>query len=210
MDETPEELEQIRREAGRRSTSTSYRSGSGSSPRSRSAPRWRAWSALVIVDGRQQAQPVRARARPLLQRRIRRRSQCKSYASILDESVHDGSRRCAPTSGRSACRRSSASRKKTASPSSERASGALRAQSAKILPGLSRFCGSHSRFEPLLPVDHLGRLLPRHVARLGDADAVLARQRAAEIQRRLEQLGQRRVDARLERRRRAGSPATAG
>ena len=54
--------------------------------------------------------------------------------------------RCAPTSRRSACRRSSASKKKTTSRQVARPTRPLRRASAKILPGLSRFFGSHSRF----------------------------------------------------------------
>ena len=113
MDETPEELEQIRREADAIDVYR-YRK------------RFRFLAAIGLGaadggaglagarDGRQQARSVRARARALLH--------AGSAGSAVQE-LHEHPRRreqprCAPTSRRSASRRSSASRKKTRSTSS--------------------------------------------------------------------------------------------
>ena len=91
MDETPEELEQIRREADAdRRPPVPQAVPAPRRDRARRA-RWRGWSALVMWMVDSKREPVRARARPLLQAGSRTASPCKSYAGILDESLHDDS-----------------------------------------------------------------------------------------------------------------------
>src|SRR5450432_232820 len=68
--------------------------------------------------------------------------------------------------------------------------------SREDLPRVEQLLRIPQALEALLPVDDLGRLLPRHVARLRDADAVLARERAAQIERRAEHAAERALDAR--------------
>ena len=89
MDETPEELEQIRRDAEQIDV---HRTGGGfaSSPRSRWAPRWPAWCALIMWMVDSKRNPCE-RVRDHFCKPDPASVACKSYTSILDESLHDES-----------------------------------------------------------------------------------------------------------------------
>src|SRR5665213_1062924 len=65
---------------------------------------------------------------------------------------------------------------------------------AEDLAGVQQLLRIPEPLDPPLPLEHLGRLLPGHVAGLGDPDPVLARERAAEIERGPEDLAQRGFD----------------
>ena len=137
MDETPEELEQIRRDAEKIDVHQ-YRKrfrflaaiGLGA------AMAGLVW--LIMCHARQPARPVRARARRTSAPRIRQGVPCKSYTGILDESLHDDNADARQPQG-------AVPVEDRPPQGRRRGHGQVAGHSAKILPGFSRFFGSHRR-----------------------------------------------------------------